>query len=323
MRISVVVPSFNSHKTIGKTLDALKLQTREDLLCEAIVVDSSTDGVTPAFLAAREGGKVRVIRAGERVMPAVGRNIGAREAAGDLLVFVDSDAFMANDCLERIAAHAGAGRRVGGGSIALPYFQKSKAIAWAQYFLQFNEFMDAGGPKTKPFAPSCNLYCETALFREVGGFPEIRASEDVLFGLKVSARTPFWFVPDAKVYHIFREEWGAFLKNQVLLGRYVLVYRRMRSRSALYSPLAATLLLPLFLGAKFARIAARILFAKPAYFTAFLGSLPAFLLGLGAWAAGFAKAALSRDGFEPARAVPAGPSFSHPVSNPTPGGAAR
>lgn len=293
--ISVVIPSYNSKKTVARTLASLRVQTRPDLLREVIVADSSGDGRTRDVLGAHAWDKLTVLDIGERVMPAAARNAGAARATGDFLFFVDSDAYLASDALERLAAHIERGKRVGGGSIALPPFQKRNVLAAAQFFLQFNEFMDRGPARRVPFAPSCNLFCEAALFRACGGFPEIRASEDVLFGLKAGETAPFWFLPDVKAYHVFREEARPFFSNQFLLGKYVLVYRRMKGSPLLYRGPAPLLLLPAFLALKAARIAARVFRAGPNRFAHFLAVSPAFAAGLAFWAAGFVRGAFQKE----------------------------
>jgi hypothetical protein len=229
-------------------------------------------------------------------MPATGRNIGVREASGSVLAFIDSDAYPVEDWLSEIGAAFEEGTRIGGGSLKCPDFQKWKPLALAQYFLQFNEFLGTGARRVKVFVPSVNLFCEKALFEEVGGFPEIRASEDVLFGLGAGKWAPIFFEPTAKVYHIFRENLGAYLRNQEILGKYILIYSRMHYNSWMYRGLMPALLLPAFVAFKFFRIVWRILATGDfAEMGRFLLSLPLFLLGLSYWTLGFLRACFGKE----------------------------
>jgi glycosyltransferase involved in cell wall biosynthesis len=295
-KISVVIPSYNSAATIAYTLKALRRQTRPELLREILVVDSSDDGRTPAVLEAEAGADLRVIRPGSKTMPGPGRNLGAREAKGEVLAFVDSDAFPDDDWLERIAENEAAGFAVGGGSVTLPDFQRRKPVAVAQYYLQFNEFTPHGVRRPAAFTPSVNLYCERGLFDRAGGFPDLRASEDVLFGLNVNRLRPMIFDPAVRVSHIFREDAGAFLRNQAMLGRYVIVYRRLFYKRWLYRGLWPVLLFPFFLAVKCVRMLGRIVRAlKPADVPAFIMALPHFLLGLVWWSGGFLKGCVSHE----------------------------
>lgn len=294
-KLSVIIPSFNSQKTIGCTLEALGRQTRSDLVSDVIVVDSSNDGATQHLLQSFASGKTRIINAGVRVMPAVGRNLGAREASGDLLAFIDSDAYMRDDWVEKIMGHYANGRLLGGGAILPPPGQFWKFIPMAQYFLQFNEFMDAGASRRVPFLPSCNLFCDRMLFEKTGGFPSLRAAEDVLFCLKAKP-AEVWFIPEAKVHHIFREALLPFLRNQELLGRYVLVYRRLHEKKFYYHGAWPLFLLPAFLMIKLVGITSRVFLQTPRQIPVFILVFPVFLVGLAAWAWGFARAAFGKGG---------------------------
>ena len=283
--ISLIIPSYNSASTVSRTLDTL-IKTPSDRLQEIIVVDSSDDGKTDLLLK-KYAGAIQLVRLDKKTMPAVGRNIGAQKASGQTLAFLDSDAFSSEDWLENIALARAAGSRVGGGAILVPDFQKNNRLSLAQYFLQFNEFTDAGQTRQKMFVPSCNLFCEKTLFHEVGGFPEIRASEDVLFGLAAGSVSKVMFHPDIRVYHIFRDQWRSYLNNQLLLGRYILIYRRQHFGGFLYKTWVAVPLLPLIFLGKFFGIASRVLRGKRDYILPFLSSCPLLLLGLLYWTAGF------------------------------------
>jgi hypothetical protein len=181
---------------------------------------------------------------------------------------------------------------VGGGAILLPPSQRHKAVPVAQYFLQFNEYVDAGPRRTMRFCPAANLFCERALFEQVGGFPEIRAAEDTLFGLKVSEVATFWFEPTLKVNHIFREGMGPFLDNQRMLGKYIFVYRAERAKGAFpWSWPWGVVLLPAIAAAKGARIAGRVARRpRPDLWWRFVAYSPWFARGFWHWCQGFAQA---------------------------------
>ncbi len=85
-RVSVVIPAFDAAATLADALASVAAQTAP--AAEVLVVDDgSSDGT--AALAARHRG-VRVLRQ-ERRGPAAARNLGAREASGELLAFLDAD----------------------------------------------------------------------------------------------------------------------------------------------------------------------------------------------------------------------------------------
>ena len=297
IKASIIIPSYNSYLTIARTLDAL-LEDQSGHIHEIIVVDSSDDHKTREVLSPYSSKKVKTVFLDKKTSPALGRNAGAQQATGDLFLFIDADAYPEPSWAAEIAKAIEAGALVGGGSIGLPPFQQQSPMAAAQFFLQFNEFMQTGSTRHKKFVPSCNLFCEKSLFRRMGGFPDIRASEDVLFGLNASKHSKVWFVPGAKVFHIFRESLRAYLNNQELLGRYILIYRRSYFKRWIYQGIFPLLFFPFFFTLKFIRILLRILGSgNLKYYGLFVISLPLFLLGLVRWSVGFIKGVFSREKF--------------------------
>jgi GT2 family glycosyltransferase len=92
IRLSVVIVTFNSREAIGGSLPPLLRQL--DVADELIVVDNaSADGTAERV---RELAPVaRLIRSGGNVGFAAGCNVGAAAATGDLLVFLNPDAIIA------------------------------------------------------------------------------------------------------------------------------------------------------------------------------------------------------------------------------------
>jgi glycosyltransferase involved in cell wall biosynthesis len=229
-------------------------------------------------------------------MPAIGRNVGAGQASAEILGFVDSDAYAGEDWAAKIVAAYQEGCRVGGGSLHLPPEQRRNPLALVQYFIQFNEFMETGKRRAVKFTPSCNLFCEKKLFEETGGFPEIRAAEDVLFGLGLADKETFWFEPKIRVWHIFLDTWKRYRTNQVLLGQYTLEYRRQHYKKWFYRGLWPIVFLPVFLGGKFLKIAWRVCKCPDNELRfAFFLYLPLFLMGMFFLGWGVAKTCFKKD----------------------------
>ena len=94
--ISIIVPCFNSGKTIKRTIESLKNQTW--IQKEIIVVnDGSNDPDTLNILNSLEG--VLIINQTNCGLSAA-RNAGANKAKGRFLFFIDSDDWIEEDCLE-------------------------------------------------------------------------------------------------------------------------------------------------------------------------------------------------------------------------------
>ncbi|MEM3839358.1 MAG: glycosyltransferase [Candidatus Micrarchaeaceae archaeon] len=86
-RITVIIPTLNEARYIGRTLESIKRQRFSDI--EVIIADSmSTDGTVEA--ARRAYSKVRICECRKKG-PTAALNKAAKAAKGDLLLFIDAD----------------------------------------------------------------------------------------------------------------------------------------------------------------------------------------------------------------------------------------
>ena len=97
--LSVIIPAFQSAKTIPALLFSLKNQTRPP--DEIIVVDDDSSDKTASC--AKSFG-VNVVRNETNRGPAYARNCGIKLSQGEILAFVDADCVCASDWLEKIEA---------------------------------------------------------------------------------------------------------------------------------------------------------------------------------------------------------------------------
>lgn len=96
--ISVVIPAFDAERHLGRCLQALS----ESLLAplETIVVDDASKDAT-GRIAAEFG--AHVLQSARKIGPASARNLGARQAKGDVLFFLDADVCVKPDTLLKIS----------------------------------------------------------------------------------------------------------------------------------------------------------------------------------------------------------------------------
>lgn len=97
-QLSVIVPVRNGARFLEESLAALRASDFPPDRWELLVVDdASTDG--SAGVAARYAD--RVVRLERAAGPAAARNLGARRASGQVLVFIDADVSVHRDVLQR------------------------------------------------------------------------------------------------------------------------------------------------------------------------------------------------------------------------------
>jgi glycosyltransferase involved in cell wall biosynthesis len=179
MRISVVVPVRNEEQSIRALLDGLLGQTRAP--DEIVITDNGSTDSTPEIVEsyARRGAPVRLIR--ERAgWPGRGRNIGAAQATGEWLAFIDAGIRPETDWLEQLARRAteepetevvyGAWEPV-----TDSFFKECAAISYVP------PPVPVGGGLMRPRSIASSLM-RRRVWRAVGGFPEnLRSAEDLLF----------------------------------------------------------------------------------------------------------------------------------------------
>ncbi len=89
LRVSVILPVYRAQEALERTVAALERQTYPSHLVEVLPVD---DGSDPPIVAPAFAGDLRLLRQ-ERDGFGAGRarNLGAHEATGDILLFLDAD----------------------------------------------------------------------------------------------------------------------------------------------------------------------------------------------------------------------------------------
>ena len=213
--VSVVIPSFNSRKTIGKCLNALQKQLQAPL--EIIVVDSSEDR-TPEFIQ-HNYPMVRLHCFDHQVFPGTARNIGAAKANGSIIAFIDADCVTDPTWVQQIAKWHSEGWLVVGGAIEVA--DTSSPVAWAGHLMEFREFVPAGPARPLSHIPSCNLSFRKSVFEQGGGFPvSYYPQEDLICSYLLNLQgVKMWFDPSIRIRHFCRDKFSEYLSHQHRIGR--------------------------------------------------------------------------------------------------------
>ena len=225
MICSVVIPSYNSKRTIMQCLESIKkMKTMHSY--EVIVVDSSSDE-TPDLIRTHFP-EFKLIHLEEQTYPGSARNLGFMEAKANIIAFVDSDCTVAEDWLEKmVEAHrqyedAAIVGSVGNGT-------PKSIVGTTGYLVEFNEWT----PKTKPRIINAILGGNVSYKKEIIqkhrlSYTDIFPSEDTIFAWDLNSKgETIRYDPTIVVYHLNRTELKILLRHQVVMGKSVAESRRI------------------------------------------------------------------------------------------------
>lgn len=105
MKVSIIIPCYNSEAYLGACMDSVLAQTMEDF--EAILIDDGSVDGTLAVAQAYAGRDTRVrVLAQENRGVAAARNLGLEHARGEWITFVDSDDLLPEEALQTMLSGA-------------------------------------------------------------------------------------------------------------------------------------------------------------------------------------------------------------------------
>ena len=179
MNISVIIPSYNTQDTIETTLQHLICQNI-NVEYEIIVVDCSEHNKISSIINKLKNSfsNLHYIHQKHRFNPGEGRNIGARTALGELLVFVDSDVLLSSSSLQAAWNHFLECNQIFGGSLELNTRINSNLSAYVEHFF-FNHESQKRRPVCERKNLSSALICfDKIIFLNAGGFKDIPRMQD-------------------------------------------------------------------------------------------------------------------------------------------------
>ena len=188
--ISVVVPIFNSEKTIIRCINALKKLNYKKF--EIILVDDGSTDFTPSIIKEIPDKRFKYFHQ-ENAGPAAARNLGAKQAKGDILAFMDSDCVPYSNWLNKIEKHF-----------------KDKEVIGVEGYVKTDKMsiltqsvrVDKGGRYL-----TANIFYRKKEFLQEKFDEQFKFAfrEDSDLGLRMAKRGKIIFEKTAKIYHIPRE----------------------------------------------------------------------------------------------------------------------
>jgi hypothetical protein len=191
--VSVIIPAYGKSEQLPEVARSVARSSYRPL--EVILVDNGVDRrALEASVRELEGVDVRVVGTGENLGTAAGRNAGARQARGELLLFLDSDVTLDEEAIEAMVdflgshpgygivgpliLYAGGGVYWSGGTVELPSGR-----------VRMEADVPAEPARETDVVPSCMLVRKEA-FEAVGGFfePYFSGYEDSEFCIRAKRR---------------------------------------------------------------------------------------------------------------------------------------
>ena len=183
-RVSVIIPVYNGAEFLRQCLTSMAASTERPFEC-IVVDDGSTDNSKKT---AAEFG-ARVFSTEGRRGPACARNLGAKEARGDILFFVDSDVCVEPDTIANIVAEF---RRDPEVDAVIGSYDRwpSAPNFMSQYRNLMHHYVHQRSKReSTSFWAGCGAI-RLNVFRDFGGFDEMYqapAIEDIELGYRLSS----------------------------------------------------------------------------------------------------------------------------------------
>ena len=259
--VSVIIPSYNSKDYIAQCLEKILDQSYPRDRYEVIVVDNGSTDNSPAIIQTYPVKFLTESRKG----PSAARNTGIRHAAGEYILFIDTDCMAGKDLIQRhMDAQAyyrkqdPAVRVVGGGIAGI------NRNFWALCDNYCSWYMNH--PKLKPrieerqHLPTANLSVERTVFETTGLFDEnMRFGEDSMFCKMVKQKGyKLYFEPKAVAGHINRTSFQGLMrhaKEWAEIGKYTGPETPQSKTLNLKNPLVLAIYNLYYFGYRFGEIA--------------------------------------------------------------------
>jgi len=229
---SVIVVCWNSAEVLGRCLDQLVAQDYANY--EIVVVDDGSDDDTLKVAeSASSRGEVRIVRSPANRGCPHARNLGLREAEGEIVAFVDADGFAAPDWLRSVVAAFDADETIGGVASTV-FFDRNPMVingaggvvnrqGWAAD-LSMNESYEWAEIASEALYPmGCGMAVRRSAVARVGPFDDrmLNYYDDVDYGIRLW-RGGYRVVvaADAWIDHGFGQAGGDSARKQLLCERH-------------------------------------------------------------------------------------------------------
>ena len=218
MFLNVIIPSYRAGATIPLTIESIRKGRDFPGRFDITVVDSSDDGT--AELVRTQFPDLNLIKLGERAYPGAARNKGVEATKGDILCFIDADAYAAPDWLTAIHAYFEKNPDVA--AVGGPVLNANPSGGWSRlaHWCEFSGYGPHAPEGPRRVQPTVNLAIRRDAFLKNGPFLEDQfGNEDVLLLYRMrKAGEKLHFIRSVQVYHRNKTSLAEIYTHQYRLG---------------------------------------------------------------------------------------------------------
>tara|TARA_B100000315_G_C14561387_1_gene580753 strand:+ start:248 stop:1243 length:996 start_codon:yes stop_codon:yes gene_type:complete len=235
MRVSVIIPAYNSETMLDRCLKALSNSTCREF--EVILVDDNSQDATKEIV--KNFPFVRYFRNQTNLGPAISRNLGAKHAKGKYLFFIDADCVPETDWIERMLIRFTKSTDVV--AVSGGYSNPVDREDILQLFQHLDiKFRHRKIKESIESTTSGNLGVIKEVFDRIEGFPEI-INEDEALGYLLSREGRVLWDQSNGVRHHFKGSHQKYLMQQYSFAKSVFLLQsrntQMIKAEKTYSPL--------------------------------------------------------------------------------------
>ena len=227
MKVSVIIPTYNEEKVIGDCLESLAKQTYKDM--EVFVIDDgSTDQTTKIFKTHRllhiSNHLLQQIHQG----PGIARNLGAKYAKGEILVFLDADMTFEKKFIQMLIKPIVSGKCIG--TFSKDEFVLNKENVWSKCW-NINKGLPLNRmhPKNYPDEQKVFRAILKKEFNRAGGFSPIGYIDDYTISEKLGKNA--YVAKDAIFYHGNPESLSEVYKQARWIGKSEYKRRKIKNEN--------------------------------------------------------------------------------------------
>jgi mycofactocin glycosyltransferase len=218
--ISIIIPTRDRGESLVECLESLYSQDYPSSQIEIIVIDDGSLDETQKLMS---GFSCKLLTNRESRGQSYCRNVGARQAKGEILAFLDDDCVAGRAWLRDLVPYF-QWEEVGAvGGYVDGYSKRSLLDRYEKEFSRLNlgkYILRGANDQSTFFVPTCNMLVRKKAFDETGGIREtMHLGEDVDFCWRM--RDAGWqalYVPAGIVMHRHRNTLGAMLRRRADYG---------------------------------------------------------------------------------------------------------